>query len=100
MPRANHPFTVSPARNHPTPKAMKPNSANSTIANPRVTSRNPTVVGAPGGASESPMFAIPVASPHTHTTARSRKATPNTNAIPSSQSCAAVASLSRRRKVR
>ncbi len=91
---------MSPAKNHPTPNAMKPNSANSTIANPRVTSRNPTVTGVPGGASLSPMFAISVAIPHTHTTARSRKATPSTNEIPSTQSCAAVASLSRRRKVR
>src|SRR5918995_4830058 len=98
--RANHLFTVSPARNHPTPIATKPNTANTTSAKPRVTSRKPTVAGSPGGASASPMFAIAVTIPHAHRTERARNARPSTKASPSSQLWAAVASLIRRRKVR
>ena len=58
------------------------------------------MIGVPGGASASPMFANAVTIPHTHRTARTRNASPNTKASPSSQSWAAVASLNRRRKVR
>src|SRR5262249_17676641 len=98
--RPNQRLKVSPAKNQPTASATRPRIENSTIANPRVTSRNPGTPYWPGIGSVSPMFATAVTIPHAQTADSARNPRPRTNERPSSQSWAAVASLSRRRSVR
>ncbi len=89
---------ASPAKNQPTAPATSAKTEKNTIPNPRVAWMNPGVVLK--AASSSPRVAIATTTPHTQSAATTRNRRPRAVENPSSQSCAAVAWLRRRRRVR